>query len=74
MRKRDESPGETEGVSPSAILRLGESQSSSDETGDAELLTFGETSNSNPEPSPENHLPRSAHQGLFNENPPLGRG
>ncbi len=29
VRKRDESPGETEGVSPGAILRAGESQSRS---------------------------------------------
>jgi hypothetical protein len=26
------------------------------ETGDAELLKFGETSNGNPEPSPERHF------------------
>ena len=28
------------------------------ETGDAELLKFGETSNGNPEPSPERHSSR----------------
>jgi hypothetical protein len=36
---------------------LKENLSARRETGDAELLKFGETSNGNPEPSPERHQP-----------------
>jgi hypothetical protein len=57
------------GCLPARFCGLARDKAAPDETGDAELLKFGETLNGNPEPSPENRLPHSAHQGLFNEKP-----
>lgn len=57
------------GCLPARFCGLARVKASPDETGDVEPLKFGETSNGDPEPSPENHLPQSAHQGLFDETP-----
>ena len=46
------------GCLPARFCGLARVKAVPDETGDAELLKFGETSNGNPEPSPERHQPR----------------
>jgi hypothetical protein len=60
-------------VSAGAILGPGENKAAPDEAAVVELFKFGETSNGNHEPSPEDHVPHSAHQGLFNERPASSR-
>jgi hypothetical protein len=45
------------GCLPARFCGLARDKAAPDETGDAELLKFGETLNGNPEPSPERHRP-----------------